>query len=400
MALSPWSALLGDRVWNPHAFLFVEGLALLGVLRLRENPGSRWAIVVPVACLALPQLHMSAPVVWLALLPLAAGSIRRWNRRYLMLGLALGLLLYIPYAIHEARTGLDNTRAFLTETFAPKKKTGPANLTFLLTPLYALRFLTLDVSYHELTGYWGGLNEAAAWRALWQGSAARPFHPLRLLTLLASLALLVIALASGLRAAVQRGREQGWRAALGPFAWAGLVAVTLNLVFLGLARKQIFAHYVTLTLPFVFVLYAPLGERALAALRTASGTRRAFGAAVLGLAVLFGLGGIESTLTVSRRIDGRIGLGTFRLVSGRVLEDLAREGRTPAQQPVSLSFGFFNNTYAYGILSRLALPAPIRWDGNGARFAYRLQKPEDPPPAGAEAFPVTKGASATLYRLR
>ena len=38
MALSPWSALLGDRVWNPHAFLFVEGLALLGVLRLREDP--------------------------------------------------------------------------------------------------------------------------------------------------------------------------------------------------------------------------------------------------------------------------------------------------------------------------------------------------------------------------
>ena len=30
-----------------------------------------------------------------------------------------------------------------------------------------LRFLTLDVTYHELSGYWGGLNETAAWHALW-----------------------------------------------------------------------------------------------------------------------------------------------------------------------------------------------------------------------------------------
>ena len=232
------------------------------MLRLRENPGSRWAIVVPCACLALPQLHMSAPVVWLALLPLAAGNVRRWNRRYLMIGIGLGLLLYIPYAIHEARSGLDNTRAFFTKTFAPKKRGAPANLTFLLTPLYALRFLTLDVSYHELTGYWGGLNETAAWRALWHGSAARPFHPLRLITLLASIALRLIALAGGLRAAIRRARERGWRQrgdvrgrrAAGGRAEPGVPGPR--------PKKRIFAHYVTLTLPFVFVLYAPLGRQA------------------------------------------------------------------------------------------------------------------------------------------
>ena len=144
----------------------------------------------------------------------------------------------------------------------------------------------------------------------------------------------------------------------------------------------------------MFAVYASLAQDA----RQARG--RLLASIVLGLAILFCLGGIESTLTVSRRIDGRIGLGTFRMVSARVLTDLAQEGRAPAEQPVSLSFGFFNNGYAYGVLSRIALATPIRWDGTGARFAYRLQKPEDPLPPGSDAFPPTHGSSATLYRLR
>ena len=149
-----------------------------------------------------------------------------------------------------------------------------------------------------------------------------------------------------------------------------------------------------MTLPFVFAVYASLAQDALRA------RGRLLAPVVLGLAGLFCLGGIESTLTISRRIDGRIGLGTFRMVSGRVLADLTRTGRAPAEQPVSLSFGFFNNSYAYAMLSRIALPTPIRWDGSGARFAYRLQKPDDPPPPGSDAFPATRGASATLYRVR
>ncbi len=105
MALSPWSALFGDRVWNPNAFLFFEGLALLAAVKLREHPRSAWAAVLLVACLALPQLHSSAPVVWLALLPLVVGPLRQARRRTLAIGIALGALLYIPLLIHEAKTG-------------------------------------------------------------------------------------------------------------------------------------------------------------------------------------------------------------------------------------------------------------------------------------------------------
>src|SRR4029078_11461975 len=86
LAFSPWSALFGDRVWNPNSFLAVATLALLAAVKVREPPNSAWAAVLPVASLVLPHLHMSAPVVWLALLPLVYGTVRRWNRRWLAVG--------------------------------------------------------------------------------------------------------------------------------------------------------------------------------------------------------------------------------------------------------------------------------------------------------------------------
>ena len=188
MAFSPWSALFADRVWNPNAFLVFAVLALLAAVKLRERPDSAWAAVLPVACLVLPHLHSSAPVVWLALVPLACG-----NRPPLEPALAR--------ARHRAWRRCSTSRSPSTRRrpasatrarssprrWAATRSTRPAmNLSFLLSPIYCLRFLTLDVTYHELSGYWGGLNEAAAWHALWHGSPARPFHPLRLLALLAS----------------------------------------------------------------------------------------------------------------------------------------------------------------------------------------------------------------------
>jgi hypothetical protein len=401
LACSPWSALFADRVWNPNAFLVFAVLALLAVVKLRERPESAWAAVLPVACLVLPHLHSSAPVVWLALVPLAYGSVRRWNKRYLALGLALAALLYVPLAIHEAKTGFGNTRAFIAETLGGHKKTPGMNLSFLLSPVYVLRFLTLDVTYHELSGYWGGLNEAAAWHALWHGSPARPFHPLRLLALIASGLLLLLAAAVTIRAAVAR-RGQGAttdaargadrRESLRPFAVAALVAVVADVGLLALTSKQVFAHYVTPTLPFVFVIFA-------AGARAAFADRR-LEIAMLALAAIVCAGGIEATLAISRRIDGRNGLAVHRAVADRVLEDCAAEGLPLASCPARLDFGFVGLTYTYGIFTRVALMTPIRWEGTPTGFVYRLQKREDPPPVGAGAFPTTGIGPLKIYRLK
>src|SRR6185436_10378935 len=108
----------------------------------------------------------------------------------------------------------------------------------------------------------------AAWRALWHGSPARPFHPLRLLALLASLALV---LSAAIGAAIARRRAAAGPAAsadgagagesLRPYAVSALVAVIADVGLLALTSKQVFAHYVTPALPFVFFLFAA-GARA------------------------------------------------------------------------------------------------------------------------------------------
>jgi hypothetical protein len=405
LAFSPWSALFGDRVWNPNAFLVFATLALLAAVKLRERPTSAWSAVLLVACLLLPQLHSSAPVVWLAVLPLVWGTVRRWNRRWLALGVVVVALLYLPLAIHEAQTGFGNARAFIAETVGGHKKTAPgASLSFLLSPVYCLRFLTLDVTYHELSGYWGGLNEAAAWHALWYGSPARPFHPLRLLALLASLALPLLAAIAAIRGARARKRDGGAtntdaaanavdpaaHASLRPFALAALVGVVANLGLLAVTSKLVFAHYVTPALPFVFLLFA-------------AGARAGFAhprlkLALLALAAIVGAGGIEATLSISRRIDGRNGLAVHRAVTRRVLDDCAAAQRSLAACPARLDFGFVAMTYTYGIFARTALGTPIRWEATPSGFAYRLLKRADPPPP--TEFPITMSGPVNLYRLR
>ena len=394
MALSPWSALFGDRVWNPNAFLFFACVALFAAVKLRERPTSAWAAVLLVACLALPQLHMSALVVWLALLPLVVKPLRQARRRTLVLGVALGALLYLPLAIHEAKTGFGNTRAFVLEALAigGRKNSAVDNFSFLLTPAWVLRVLTLDVSYHELTGYWGGLDEAAAWRALWLGSEARPFHPLRLAALLASLALVTACIVIAGRDIWRRRAGGRWRDALGPYTMAALVAVAADMLFLGITRKKIFAHYITPVLPFVFVLYAAAARRALADRRLRPW--------LLVLAVGFAAGGVEATLSISRRIDGRNGLAVHRAVANRLLDDCAAAGRAPQACPARLDFAYFAVPYSHNVFAYHALAKPLRWERGPAGFAYRVQKRADPPPLQAAAFPATRVGAVTIYRLK
>ena len=382
MAFSPWSALFADRVWNPNAFLVFAGLALLAAVKLRERPirpGRRCCRWRAWCCRSSTARRRSSG--WRCCrLP---GADRRWNRRWLAVGIVVAALLYIPLAIHEARTGFGNARAFIAETVGGHKKhAAGANLSFLLSPIYCLRFLTLDVTYHELSGYWGGLNESAAWQALWHGSPARPFHPLRLMALLASLALVALAAAAAIRAAL--GRRHGPDAAnaaapppaatvagesLRPYALSALVAVVADVGLLALTSKQVFAHYVTPALPFVFLLFA-------AGARAAFANRR-LKVAMLALATIVCAGGIEATLAISRRIDGRNGLAVHRAVAGRVLDDCGAAGRPVDACPARLDFGFIGMTYTYGIFTRTALQTPIRWELTPSSFVYRLQKRAD-----------------------
>ncbi len=159
---------------------------------------------------------------------------------------------------------------------------------------------------------------------------------------------------------------------------SALVAVVADVGLLALTSKQVFAHYVTPALPFVFLLFA-------AGARAAFANRR-LKVAMLALAAIVCAGGIESTLAISRRIDGRNGLAVHRAVAGRVLDDCGAAGRPVDACPARLDFGFIGMTYTYAIFARTALQTPIRWELTPSSFVYRLQKRADPPPPAAGAF--------------
>ena len=147
-----------------------------------------------------------------------------------------------------------------------------------------------------------------------------------------------------------------------------------------------------MTLPFVFVIFA-------AGARAAFASRR-LQIAMLALGAIVCAGGIEATLAISRRIDGRNGLAVHRAVVERVREDCAAEARPLASCPARLDFGFVGLTYTYGIFARVALMTPIRWEGTPSGSVYRLQKREDPPPLAAGAFPTTVIGPIKIYRLK
>lgn len=383
-AASPWAALYADRTWNPNVLPFFVTLALLAALRVRDDPGSRWLCAFLPLCAVMAHLHMSAPVAWAALAVVVWPSVRRWPRRHVALGLALCALVYLPLAAHELSTGFANTRNILAETVGAKER---HPWSFLWVPVYALRFLTLDVTYHELSGYWGGPDELACIKAALLGSPPRPFHPLRVLALLSSIALAGAAIVGALSR--QRGAD-GTVVPRSPLALAFVAGLVANLLLLGAAGKQVFGHYVTNLQPFVFWIYAALGARVLARPKSARALL------VLALGAVFCLGGVEATLAISRRVDGRIGLAVHRRTLEHIRADGEAEGSSTAS--VRLSFGYRSNLYDWHAYATRAMRMPIHFDPRAER-RYLLLERGRPAPADARAGPLDVGY-ADLYRVR
>ena len=388
VACSPWSALYADRTWNPNVLPLLVALALLAAVRLRETPSSWWLAAFLPLTAVMAQFHMSAPVAWAGLLVVVWPARRGLSRRALLLGLALTALLYVPLLVHEVTTGFQNTRNIIAETVGQRGgERHPGG--FVWVPVYALRFLTLDVTYHELTGYWGGPDEWKCLRAAFLGSPPRPFHVLRLVPFLCSLALALWALVAAIRAARERQ--------LGPFGWAFLAALVVNVVLMGSAAKQVFGHYVTNLYPFVVVAWAVLVRR-LEDDPTPQGRWRRMAAAAL--IAVFCLGGAAATLEVSRRVDGKIGLEVHRRALAVIVEDARAQG-LDAREPVRLDFHLRSSHYDWHIFANRALQQPITFDKRAQRRRYALT-PLDRlgkgPPPGAVAPPVDVG-HALLWRL-
>lgn len=385
-ALSPWAALYADRTWNPNVLPFFVVVGVAAALRLREAPGGRAAVVFWPTLALLPHLHLSAPVAWAGLLALVGVATLRQattaaHRRLHLVGLGLALLCYLPLLVHEVQTGFGNTRQIFAETVG--RQGGERHpWGFVWVPVYALRLLTTDVSYHELSGYWGGPDEWRCLQSLWLGTDARPWHPLRVLGLLCSVVVSVGAWGGAITAA---RRDATARAVV----IAAVVAVVANTALMGVAAKQVFGHYIITLLPFMLLLLA-------VSLRHARGRWLTVLHVCVAVAALVG---VEATLSVSRRVDARIGLEVHRRAGAVMAKDADAAG-LPQSEPIALFFvGLRSSHYDWHAFGTRALSLPWHFDQRARRRRYALTPPQTPPPRGAVGDAVDVG-HAWLWRLR
>jgi hypothetical protein len=379
VACAPWSALYADRTWNPNVLPLVVALAFSAALRAKDGDRRAQLLLYPL-CAVMPHFHMAAPVAWVGILALVGRAPLSWRKQEHLMGLGLAALFYVPLLVNEAQTGLENTRLIFAETIG--KQGGERHpLGFVWVPVYALRFLTLDVSYHELSGYWGGPDEWKCLRAAVFGSAPRPFHPLRAAALFTSLAVVGAAV-------IVVGTGAVRRRSLGPFFWAALLAVAANTALMGLTAKQVFGHYVTNCFFFVVVLWAALFARL---------QGRAFVVGVVAAGVV-AVGGVEATWSVSERVDAKMGLAVHRQALGHIIADADVDG-VPQTAPVALLFrGVHDSHYGWHAFATRGFGTPLHFDNRATERRYLLSDRAEPPPRGAVGAPRFVG-HAYLWRL-
>jgi hypothetical protein len=326
MAFSPWSILYSDRIWNANVIIFLVSVAFWAAVKVYQTPQSRWIALLIAVSAVMPQFHLSVPVVWLSLLVMIAPKWKQWNWKWAVLGVLIGVVGYIPYLEYEFQSGFANLRALQAENIHYS-----GDIQSYEAVLYAFRFFTLDTTYHELMGYWGGLSDASSIHALFYGSPIRPFNIFRLFALLSSLVLAGLIYFYAFRE----------RKYLSIFWRAFLVGMVADIALMTLTRKPFYPHYLTPMLPFFFALIAGLAHR----MQTNVRLRQC----CIVLISIFCVGGLEASVSVSRNLDLRNGLATQREVIDLVLSDAQRENWPPGTQ-IGLRLGFPGYIDGYPVL--------------------------------------------------
>lgn len=350
-ACSPWNLLASDRIWASNVVNVFVLIAFWSALKLRQRPSSPWLIALVLTAGLLPQIHLTAPIVWVSLGALIWNIRRELNYKILIIGMGLLLLAYTPYLASELKTGFSNLGFFLSESGGKG-----LNSNFLRVPLYAFRFLTTDISFHQLMGYWSSYRESQAFIAMVTGVSDYSFSILRLVLCLASIGFALWAC----KAMFKRGGSVPQD--LIDFRRSIVLGLGCNLTLLLLTRKNFYAHYSLPLIPFIFAVYANLLQE------VAVDSKKRKLASVL--VVAFILGGIETALTVSRQIDGRNSLKAERFV----LETVLANPKIKEKGEIGLQFTFPGGSpLAYELLAREIYGTNLRVLPSADEFNFELK---------------------------
>ena len=113
-ATSPWAIYESVSKCNPQVMAFFGVLLYLALWQVVTKPRSRHICWVCVLLAMMPQFHMFAVFLVPGTLCLLWQRRREINWQWLVAGLWISFLLYLPYVWGEAHHGWQNTRAIFT----------------------------------------------------------------------------------------------------------------------------------------------------------------------------------------------------------------------------------------------------------------------------------------------
>lgn len=346
-AFAPWDVLYGDRIWASCLAPVLGTFALWSASKARARPG--YAGLAVFTCLVLPQVHLSAPIVWASgLVMLAAARKDRGFaplKRPALIGAGAALASYLPYLVVELGRGFSNTRAILARSGGTEDLSG-----ILLAPVkvlaYAILYGTAELGYHFERGYWGGGFDELAHYATADGLARWVSDLGAGLGLLVggSVVLGFVGWVAGL-ARLRSEDASGWldRA----MTWSILVGLGTGAGLLMVARKSFFPHYANVLMP--FALWPMVSGLLLLERRWGRAGPPALGVA-LGLSAA---AMASNTTRYYLEVDRLNGLSTTLALLKTV---------TSEPGPVDLRFTHYDNRYAWHKLASGYLETPLRLD--------------------------------------
>ena len=152
-ALSPTAIAASITNWNPNLIGLTASLALAAAWKAWITRDGRWWVLALVAATLTVQLHVISVLMVLPLAGLlvadvrrsAVGTIRRSLLRWVVAGLALSALLFVPLLASELSTGFAEVRGALAFLASDR---GPASLD----PASRLLIVVLRITSYPVVG--------------------------------------------------------------------------------------------------------------------------------------------------------------------------------------------------------------------------------------------------------
>jgi hypothetical protein len=343
---TPWELLYSDRIWGSCVVPILGSAAIYGAVRAKES--AAWLAAVIVLNLLLPQLHLSAPVLWFA-----CGTIvllhrpQRSSKKAIAIALGIVFIAYLPMLIAEIGSAFHNTRMIFAK--AGGKEPWSKSVWIPLQMFgYAVLYASSEISYHFGRGYWGGYDDLSRYGSLagWR----QWFDREGVILALGTIASIALAALAWIRGAIELAKNAKKRE-LEQVVFLGLLAGLMGGVLLLLpARKTYFPHYANVLMP---MLLWP------AALALDSLSRTRWRIPVYALFAVSLISMLANSVRYYRDVDGLNGLDpTLDMVAAALDEG-----------PLEVQFEHFDNRFAWSLLAKevydreLALErgVPKRW---------------------------------------